>query len=139
MSNYWDLSTPDKRRHFDEYVSQMILAGKKPIIKFEAPEHLVTRRQQNALHKWCGLVADFLNDAGLDMKRVLKPEVDIPWTKESVKEALWKPVLDAMTNKDSTTEMDTKEPDAVYRTIQRHMSQRFGITLPPWPTRHGDL
>ena len=38
------------------------------------------------------MIANALNDAGLDMKKVLKPEIDIPWNTATVKEYLWRPV-----------------------------------------------
>jgi len=47
-----------------------------------------TLKQNKSLHKFCELLADELNAAGLDMKTVLKPSVDIPWSKTSVKEFL---------------------------------------------------
>ena len=58
---------------------------------------LRTGQQNRALHKGCELLADALNDAGLDMRVVLKPEINIPWTKTSVKEYIIRPIMRAMT------------------------------------------
>ena len=52
-----------------------------------------TTTQNKALHVYCGLVADALNDAGFDMRRFIKPEIDIPWSMVSVKEHLWKVII----------------------------------------------
>jgi len=57
---------------------------------------------------------------------VLKPEVDIPWTPESVKNHLWRPVQDAMFDKNSTTELTTKDLTQVYEVLTRHLGQQFG-------------
>jgi regulator of sigma D len=35
-----------------------------------------TQTQNKALHKYCQMLADKLNDAGLDMKQTLKPSKD---------------------------------------------------------------
>jgi len=43
-----------------------------------------TLPQNSAMHLYFGWLAKAFNDAGLDMKKVLKPEVDIPWTAELV-------------------------------------------------------
>lgn len=91
-----------------------------------------TNQQNRALHKFCDLLAVALNDAGLDMKTVLKPEVDIPWTKESVKIHLWKPIQKVMMDKESTTEMNTADPSKVYDVLMRHISEKFGIYV-EWP------
>lgn len=96
-----------------------------------------TQKQNKSLHKFCEMLAEALNDAGYDMKKVLKPGVEIPWTKESVKNYLWRPIQDAMYDKDSTTELDTVEPSEIHKVLMRHISSKFGIDV-PWPNRFGD-
>ena len=86
-----------------------------------------TLTQNAALHLFCERLATELNLAGLDMKRVLKPTVDIPWTKESVKTHLWKSIQDAMFEKDSTTKLTTKEVGEVYEVLNRHLGEKFSI------------
>lgn len=92
-----------------------------------------TDQQNKALHKYCELLAEALNDAGLDMKQVLKPEIDIPWTKESVKNHLWRPIQQVMMDKESTTEMSTADPGDIYLVLNRHIGEKFGINV-PWPS-----
>lgn len=89
-----------------------------------------TNRQNNALHVLFKLLADELNDRGLDMRKTLKPGVEIPWTGDSVKEYLWRPIQQAQLNKKSTTELTTKEIDAVFDTINRHIGEKFGLFVP---------
>lgn len=105
------------------------------VVTFKQPRSLRTWLQNRALHLYFRLLGNDLNDAGLDMRRVLKPEIDIPWKTESVKEYLWKPVQVAVTEKTSTAKLDTSEVDEVYKVISRHMAQKFGITT-LFPTRH---
>jgi len=90
------------------------------------------------MHKYFTMLADELNEAGLDMKTVLKPEVDIPWTPESVKNHLWRPVQDAMFDKESTTELTTKDLTQVYETLTRHLGEKFG-TFVRFPSIEPDL
>ena len=91
-----------------------------------------TLKQNKALHKYFRLLAETLNDAGLDMRKVMKPGIDIPWTAENVKLNLWKPIQEAMLEKESTTEMDTSDPSKVYDVLNRHLSEKLGIHV-PWP------
>jgi len=93
-----------------------------------------TLKQNEALHKYFELLAIALNDAGLDMKKVLKAEIDIPWTKISVKDHLWRPIQKAMLDKHSTTEASTVDYTAIYETLNRHMSAKFGVSV-AWPSR----
>lgn len=55
-----------------------------------------TGQQNRAAHKGFEILADALNASGKDMRVVLKPEINIPWTKASVKEYLFKPIMRAM-------------------------------------------
>jgi hypothetical protein len=80
------------------------------------------------------MLANTLNDAGLDMKRTLKPEIDIPWTCKSAKDYLYKPILKVLTDKTSTTDMDNVEPSLVYETLNRFMAEKHGIVV-DWPSR----
>lgn len=86
-----------------------------------------TEQQNKALHKFFELLSQELNDAGLDQRTVLKPSVDIPWSPESVKEQLWKPIQKAMYEKESTTQLETSEVSKVYETLIRHLSEKFDI------------
>lgn len=92
-----------------------------------------TITQNRAMHKYFEMLADALNSAGLDMRKTLKPEIEIPWNKEMVKEHLWRPIQDAMYSKESTTELDTKEPSEVYAVLDRHLGEKFGIHV-EWPS-----
>ena len=93
-------------------------------------EELLTRRQQNSLHLWFQMLADELNDAGLDLRKVLKPEIEIPWSKESIKNFLWRPVQEIYLSKKSTTELTTKDIDEIWEILNRHLGEKFGIHIP---------
>jgi len=86
-----------------------------------------TSQQNRSLHLYFTLLADELNQAGYDMKRTLKPGIDIPWSPATVKEYLWKPIQNAQLMKDSTTELTTKDIDIVYDTLNRHLSEKTGV------------
>ena len=93
-----------------------------------------TLTQNRALHKFCQILADKLNEAGLDQKKVLKPEVEIPWTMEAVKEGLWKPVQEAVTGLKSTTKPEASQYSDIYEVLNNHLSSKLGIYV-EWPTK----
>ena len=86
-----------------------------------------TLKQNKALHLWFTQLAQNLNDHGMDMRRTLKPGVDIPWTPETVKEYIFRPIMRAQLNKSSTTELTTKEIDAVFDTISKYLGENIGV------------
>ena len=89
-----------------------------------------TKQQNKAIHVYFKEVADVLNESGLEMKKVLKPEVEIPWTEQSIKDHIWRPIMRAMYGIESTTEMNPAMINGIYETIHRLLSQKFGIDIP---------
>ena len=94
-----------------------------------------TRTQNNCLHQWLAQLAEDLNAAGLDMKKTLRHDAEIPWNQDRAKDFMWRPVQEAMTGKHSTTDPNTTDYPAIYEVIVRHLAQAHGFTAPPWPDR----
>jgi hypothetical protein len=124
--NPWDCRT---------ILKQMIEAAE--IVEYQEPEPKKAGRtgaQNKAMHVGFGLVARALNEAGLDMRTVLKPDIELPWTKDSVKQYLFKPILTLMYGKDHTADLDKlEEPEAVWETMMRFLMQNHGVEHIPFP------
>lgn len=88
-----------------------------------------TLTQNSALHLMFSQLAEELNSQGLDQRKTLKPSVSIPWSKDSVKELLWRPIQEAVVDKESTTDLTTKEIDEVFRIMQIHLHSVVGISI----------
>jgi len=86
-------------------------------------------QQNKSLHLYFEHLASELNDAGLDMRKTLKPAVEIPWSAQTVKEYIWRPIMQAQLGKRSTTELETTDIDLVFNTITRHLANRFGLEV----------
>ena len=95
-----------------------------------------TIQQNKALHKYFELVAEALNDAGYDIqKTIVHAKIDIPWTRESVKEILWRMTQKAMFGKESTTELDkVQEITKIYETLNRFLA-KLGIESVNFPSK----
>ena len=93
-----------------------------------------TSTQNNALHVYCRLLSEKLNESGLDMKKVIKQEVDIPWSTSLVKEYLWKPVQTVVTGDESTAKVASEDYHKVYSVLSRHLSEKFGVHV-EFPSR----
>ena len=98
--------------------------------KWSAVESKRTKKQNDALHVLYELLAVSLNEAGLDMRKTLKESIDIPWTKDTVKNFLWRPIQKVQLQKASTTELTTKDVDQVFETLNRHLGEKFGLHIP---------
>lgn len=91
-----------------------------------------TLRQNASLHLWFSLVAQELNSAGLNVQQTLYGGIELDWTPELVK-AVWRQVQKTKLGKESTTELTTKEIDAVYEELNRWLAQNCNIHI-PWPS-----
>lgn len=90
-------------------------------------------QQRKSIEVFCGLLAEELNTKGKDMKQVIK--WDIWWTQESVKKHIFKPVMKAMTNKESTTQLEkgNGEIDKIHEMIMKELGEKHGIEYIEFP------
>jgi hypothetical protein len=96
-----------------------------------APEKPKTRtaQQNKALHLYFTMVAEELNNGGLDIRAVIKPDVNVPWTSYMVKEYLWRPVQKLALGKESTTDLEKLDIDKVFDIFNAHIA-KFGVHIP---------
>jgi hypothetical protein len=95
-----------------------------------------TLPQNSSLHLYCSHLSIAFNEAGYDMTKVLSHHADIPWDKKgfNVKEKVWRPVQEAVCQKDSTAKLSTQECIQVYETVNRYTAGKMGISV-DWPSK----
>lgn len=97
-------------------------------------DKLRTQNQNSALWLFFTQLSETLNDAGLDMRVVLKPAYKIPWTKENIHDHLWIPIQKAMYKTDSTKKLTKqKQIDKIHATIMRELGIKFHVEYLPFP------
>lgn len=95
-----------------------------------------TGKQRGALHLWCKMCAESLNDHGIYFRRKAvfgDKEIEIPWTKDLFKDSVYKPILEAVTGKTSTEEQDSVTPSSIALIISKQYADN-GLICPPWPS-----
>ena len=98
-----------------------------------------TPQQNKSLWLYYELLAESLNNAGLDQRKVLKPSIEIPWTKQAVHDRLWIPIQNAMFNTDSTTELNTSGIDKIAEVLIRHLGSQFNVPVTEFPSISHEL
>ena len=129
MSQQWIVNSQQSLDNLKKLLDESFAEKKYIKLKWSFGQQR-TNKQNSSIHKYCELLADSLNDAGLDMRKVLKESVDIPWTPATVKEQLWRPVQVLAVGKASTKDLDRVEVSKVYDILNRHLNDKLGIDLP---------
>jgi hypothetical protein len=88
-----------------------------------------TSQQNKAMWKYFEMLAKELNDAGLDQRVVLKLSVQIPWDKDDIHDRLWIPIQRAVVKTESTTELNKQQVSEIFDILNRHLSEKFGISV----------
>lgn len=96
-----------------------------------------TTPQNNAMHLWFTQLADALNEKHIDMRTLIREEIEISWTPYSVKEYLWRKLQIVLLGKKSTTKLKTNEIDIIYDHINRIITERTKgqVEIPIFPNQ----
>ncbi len=104
--------------------------GKKELILKEFKQSR-TLAQNNSIHLYCDWVSEALNECGQDVRKFIKPGIDLMWTPYLVKELLWRPTQKALFGKKSTTQLNKiGEIDDIYDVLNKAISERTGQHIP---------
>lgn len=90
-----------------------------------------TLRQNAAIHLYCELIAECLNEVGLTFSYtgIKGMKMELRYSKELIKETLWKPIQMALFGKESTTQLNREEVSEIAGQIE-HFFASQGIDLP---------
>lgn len=100
----------------------------KPLSE-EGDKPVRTLTQNKAIHVYFDLLAASLNNAGYDVRKAMRHDVPIPWTRSLIKELIWRKVQKAMFDVESTTKLDTSQISEVYEVINRYTAESFCVSV----------
>ncbi len=92
-----------------------------------------TSQQNRALHLYFTLLAEALNAGGFDMRETIRQDVEIPWSSDTIKEYLWRPIQKALFKKQSTARLKKKEVDKIYEILNKTIGERTAVHV-AWPS-----
>ena len=96
----------------------------------EAGKKKRSLQQNNAMWLYWKNLADAFNDAGLDMKKVLNDEVDIPWNEDLIKEHIWGKIQELLVGHTKTSKLESKQVSEIYDIVNRRVAQNHGVNVP---------
>ena len=107
MSETWTVKDQNTCKFFVAYVEDQAEQGIDRVYKIQKADR--TWRQNNTLHLLFRRMAEALNDAGFEIPHPFKPDLEIPYSEESVTELLYKPIITMYFKVDRSTDLDTEQ------------------------------
>ncbi len=92
-----------------------------------------TNLQNAALHVYCDQIADALTNRGITFTMFFKDGFEVPWTRDIVKDNVWRPIQEAICDEVSTTKPITSDYKKIYEALDKKLCEwDFDI---PWPSK----
>lgn len=121
-----------------EKVKTLLTVLDLKVLEIENVKRTRTGQQNNALHLWFSQLAEALNEKNFDMRATIREGVAMPWSGYSIKEYIFKPLMEQQFGKVSTTKLfKTQEIDLLFDIINREIIERTKgqVEVPPWPCK----
>ena len=133
-------SDKDAKDAANRFIDLYVDNGQKPCeLTFSVPKGKYSGKQRKALHVWCTMLAETLNECGryqVMLSAVNGKEIEYPWDKDSVKKYIYKPILKALSDIESTEDQSSVDPSKVALVISKHFGET-GMICPSWPSLRG--
>ena len=123
----WLVQTAKQAEFFNKFVLDEVEAGRARYYTIVHANR--TNRQNNTLHTLFRRMAQGLNDAGFEIPHPFKPDLEIPYTEHSVKELLYRPIIQAMYGKASSRELTTEELSKSMETLIDAVCRNTGVNI----------
>jgi len=102
-----------------------------------------TAQQRKSLEVFCRQLAEVMNAHGIGMKVLMEVKaIDVPMSQALVKEAIVRPIVNALTGGESTADANTTHYGQMHQILCQKLPEAFkdypGFIVPAWPSRFGD-
>ena len=128
MSETWTVRDSNTCKFFVAYVEDQAEQGIDRVYKIQKADR--TWRQNNTLHLLFRQMAKALNDAGFEIPHPFKPDLEIPYSEESVKELLYKPIITMYFKVDRSTDLDTEQLSESMTILVDAVNRNTGVYVP---------
>ena len=107
MSQSWTVKNQDTAKFFIAYIEDQVEQGIDRVYTIEKADR--TYRQNRTIHLLFRRMAEALNDAGFEIRHPMKADLEIPYSEESVKELLYKPIITSYFKVNRSSELNTEQ------------------------------
>ena len=123
----WLVKDKKQAEFFVRFVMQEAEAGRERYYTIVHANR--TNKQNNTLHLLCRRMAEALNEAGFEIPHPFKPDLEIPYTETSIRELIYKPIIKAMFDADSSTTLTTSQFSEAMTTMVDAVCRNTGVNV----------
>lgn len=128
MSHRWIVDSKEKAEFFIAFIKDQFQSG--TILTYSIKQENRTERQNSAMHLWFRQISEELNDCGCWVRHPFSDTLEIPFTDVLVKEMLYKPIIKAMYDKNSTGKLTVRELSESAEVLVRWLSENKQVYVP---------
>lgn len=107
MSQTWTVKDSNTAKFFIAYIEDQVEQGIDRVYTIQKMDR--TYRQNRTIHLLFRRMAEALNEAGFEISHPFKPDLEIPWSEESVKDLLYRPIITSYFKVDRSSLLDTAQ------------------------------
>lgn len=133
---------PEDYKALKDMINRIQESGTEVSVSLTKGKKRRTLKQNASLWKWLTIMADGLNERGIDHAKTLeilnaRPKIDIMNTKDSLYVNCWLPIQRAIyPEKEGSSQLTTQEIQAVYEAMNKYFGQELGVSA-SWPDKFG--
>lgn len=128
MSHRWIVDSKEKAEFFIAFIKDQFQSG--TILTYSIKQENRTERQNSAMHLWFRQISEELNDCGCWVPHPFSDTLEMPFTDVLVKEMLYKPIIKAMYDKNSTGKLTVRELSESAEVLIRWLSENKQVYVP---------
>jgi hypothetical protein len=127
MSETWTVKDSNTAKFFIAYIESQVEQRIDRVYTIQKMDR--TYRQNNTLHLLFRTMAKGLNDAGFEIPHPFKPDLEIPYSEESVKELLYKPIITMYFKVNKSSELDSEQLSESMNILVDAVNRNTGVLV----------
>jgi len=128
VSQTWKVHDKNTASFFVAYIQDQVEQGIDRVYTIQKMDR--TYRQNRAIHLLFRRIATALNEAGFEIPHPFKPELEIPWSEESVKDLLYRPIIESYFKIDRSSLLDTAQLSESMEILIDAVNRNTGVYVP---------
>lgn len=127
MSQTWKVTDKNTAKFFVAYIEDQVEQGIDRVYTIQKMDR--TYRQNRTIHLLFRRMAEALNDAGFEISHPFKPDLEIPWSEESVKDLLYRPIISSYFKVDRSSLLDTAQLSESMEILVDAVNRNTGVLV----------